>query len=124
MAARLAAMIGRCLFRGDDQAHIHDAHPDTRLRRKSRLLQPQSAKANPGKTKGKQRENKGTPTLFLSLDKHISLGGGAFFNYCFPFFDAKIVFNPGLHFSTSMRRPEFAFCDIDGDSYVDVLASD
>jgi RHS repeat-associated protein len=61
----------------------------------------------------------------VSIDKRISLGGGAYFTYGISFLNAvKIVFNPGVNFSTSMGRPEVAFRDMDGDGYVDHVFSD
>ncbi|WP_019143026.1 SpvB/TcaC N-terminal domain-containing protein [Noviherbaspirillum massiliense] len=61
----------------------------------------------------------------VSLEKHVSLGGGAYFTYGFTFFGtAKFVINPGINFSTSMGRPEVGFRDMDGDGYVDYVASE
>ena len=64
----------------------------------------------------------------VAEDKHITLGGGAYFTYCIPLPPVdpvqKLCFNPGVNFSTSMGRPEFAFRDIDGDGYADHLYSD
>lgn len=61
----------------------------------------------------------------IATDKHISLGGGAYFTFGFTVFGtAKLVINPGVNASTTMGRPEVAFRDIDGDGYADHLYSD
>ncbi len=59
----------------------------------------------------------------VAVDKHISLGGGVYFTFGFTIFGVKIVFNPGVNFSTSMGRPEIAFRDVDGDGFADQLFS-
>ncbi|MDT3706352.1 MAG: SpvB/TcaC N-terminal domain-containing protein, partial [Thiobacillus sp.] len=60
----------------------------------------------------------------IAVDKHISLGGGAYFTFGFTLIKAKIVINPGVNFSTTMGRPELAFRDIDGDGHADHLFSE
>ncbi|HLQ24523.1 MAG TPA: SpvB/TcaC N-terminal domain-containing protein, partial [Acidiferrobacterales bacterium] len=67
----------------------------------------------------------------VAMDKHISLGGGAFFTIGIPIPPPippvvpviKLVFNPGVDFSTSMGRPEVAFRDMDGDGFADHVRS-
>ena len=64
----------------------------------------------------------------IAEDKHISLGGGAYFTVCIPLVPpvivSKLCFNPGVNFSTSMGRPEVSFRDMDGDGFVDHVFSE
>jgi RHS repeat-associated protein len=64
----------------------------------------------------------------VAADKHISLGGGAYFTFGFILIPIapvlKIVINPGVNASTSMGRPEVAFRDMDGDGFVDHVFSE
>jgi RHS repeat-associated protein len=60
----------------------------------------------------------------VAMDKHISLGGGVFITFGFSYFGVKVVFNPGVHASTSMGRPEVSFRDLDGDGFVDHVRSE
>ncbi len=61
----------------------------------------------------------------VAVDNHISLGGGALITFGFkiPVPPLRIVFNPGINFSTSMGRPEVAFRDMDGDGFVEQVNS-
>jgi RHS repeat-associated protein len=59
----------------------------------------------------------------VAVDKHVSLGGGVFFTFGFTILAAKVVFNPGVHASTTMGRPEVAFRDLDGDGFADHVRS-
>jgi YD repeat-containing protein len=64
----------------------------------------------------------------IAEDKHISLGGGAYFTVCIPLVPpvvvSKLCFNPGVNFSTSLGRPEVSFRDMDGDGFVDHVFSE
>jgi len=62
----------------------------------------------------------------IAEDKHISLGGGVYFTVGFqiPIPPIRFVFNPGIHLSTSMGRPEVGFRDMDGDGFIDHVMSE
>jgi len=57
----------------------------------------------------------------VSMEKHVSLGGGFYFTFgiAIPIAGIKIVFNPGVNLSTNMGRPEVTFRDVDGDGFAD-----
>ena len=61
----------------------------------------------------------------VSMEKHVSLGGGFFFTFgiAIPIAGIKIVFNPGINLSTNLGRPEVAFRDMDGDGFADHVLS-
>jgi RHS repeat-associated protein len=62
----------------------------------------------------------------VSMDKHVSLGGGGYvtFGIAIPIAGIKIVFNPGVNLSTNLGRPEVAFRDMDGDGFADHVYSE
>jgi hypothetical protein len=51
----------------------------------------------------------------VALDMHASLGGGVYFTFGWNIYLVRIVINPGVSYSASMGRPEYAYRDVDGD---------
>ncbi|MFG2053333.1 SpvB/TcaC N-terminal domain-containing protein [Micromonospora sp. NPDC048930] len=59
----------------------------------------------------------------LTSDRNAKLGGGAYFTFSICFIAICIIINPGADISTGASRSEQMLRDINGDGYVDQLAS-
>lgn len=59
----------------------------------------------------------------LNNDQNAKLGGGVYFTIPICFIAICVIINPGGDISTGSSRSEFALRDINGDGYVDHLAS-
>ncbi|MFC0626017.1 SpvB/TcaC N-terminal domain-containing protein [Kribbella deserti] len=59
----------------------------------------------------------------ISKDRNATLGGGAYFTFPICFIAACVVINPGVHASTSASRSEQGLRDLNGDGFVDHVAS-